>query len=125
MVLGVGTGSVGVEMTKEEQQKIWEWCGFIYDESNRTSIYTPSDKWVTPDGKLMRGLPDFTVDNLLKWSRPKLLPNYDYQLIGCSGGRHKAIIVKIDPVWTTTFCEAVDSDPAEALGQAILKVIDD
>lgn len=96
-------------MTEQEMQKLWEWCGF------RRHIDLP-EWWDGPGGRYFREkLPSLDLDNLFRWAVPKLLSlGYGYLL---SSGR---LTLYVQGNWLIV---PFADDPAEALAQAILKVI--
>jgi len=118
-------------------RKLAEWVGFIYDESLRTSIYKPSTKWITPDGHIMDGIPDFahSLDACFKWLVPKLREGRGRIRIGFdyfdTGGGEVVIeeYVKLITGWYWTYLShyqpARGFDPALALCKAIEKLIDE
>jgi len=100
-------------------RKIWEWCGFTrYDLWS-----TRGQGWKAPNGDKFPNTPELTLDNLFKYAVPKL----------CAGDRYSVKIYTHK--YNTEVCILShyadhrnslgnNPDPAEALAQAILKVIE-
>jgi len=87
----------------------------------------PLDGWVSPDG-FQYSIPDFLHDltTLFKWAVPELRRRgYDYALFGCYGGKHKAEIIKLmEDEWAELATYAIADEPAQALFEAIEKLIE-
>jgi hypothetical protein len=95
-------------MEQERVQKIWEWAGFKWN--NRIEL------WDDPiDGLISSILPPLTLDNLFKYVMPKLKAvsllwdGRTYDIAVVNNGEESGAFVNLDP--------------AEALAEAIEKVI--
>jgi len=80
------------------------------------------------DGHFFSKLPDLfhSLDALFKWAVPELRRRgYDYVLFGWQNDRHKAEIAKPSFEWGTELVtSAVTDEPAQALFEAIEKLLD-
>ena len=59
--------------TKEQLQWFWEQCGFVYEKSQTRSIDIRA-RWTAPDGYITDELPSIDLNNLFKYTVPKLIP---------------------------------------------------
>lgn len=117
-------------MTKEQEQELWEWCGFTRLEPGKDGYHFVATgkewNWMAP-GKTRRFesvpfLPRIDLNSLFKWAVPKLANYSMYK------GLEPGVPVfgqHIAKVWSLThgYGEAYSEDPADALFEAIYEVI--
>jgi hypothetical protein len=113
-------------MNKEQTEKLWKWCGFSLSEDTDTGYKI----WRDAKGNLYaagydRDTPcDLTLDSLFKWAVPKLVENWQLEIRKTFSFITSVALneCKNTPMRRQVFI--AEEDPAEALAQAILEVID-
>ena len=117
-------------MKQEDIKRLWEWCGFVFSVEINYEVYEDYKEhqiFYYPNSPITDNvyrLPEPTLDNLFKYAVPKLLEQYDITLYTDDGYYF---------AWIRENCsEKIIADsvvgqlePAEALAQAILKVIEE
>ena len=113
-------------ITKEQEEKIWRWCGFRLADVKKDYHYEGGVRvadWENPDNTYtVKYLPQFTLDNLERWAFPK------FRAITISKGLDK-------PIWDVdiilgggmnillTRSYGYADNPVEAIALALLRVI--
>jgi len=103
-------------MTDEDKKLIWEWCG--------VSVSYLSDMGIWVFSGVYQREARLDLNNLFKYAVPELYKRgYYYTILQWNEGQHKAIIDKKTVEWAVTASDAIDKDPAEAFGKALLQLI--
>ena len=130
------------EPTKEQKQKFWEWCGFVYKDMGytRKSGFNYHGKvfehdiqvfhWVTETVDFGEHLPPIDLNSLFKWAVPKLIKPADSQggieFQYYPGGLKCIVTVESEPGFESyESFQPKEFDPAIVLFWAIWSVIND
>ncbi len=102
------------------KQEFWERFGVNSNPSSNAY-----ETWVWPDGRIKGYLPPITLDNLFKYVVPKINKlGYNVRSYTYSDGLTDAFVDGLGKYGMVDIVER-DKDPAQALYQAVCKVIEE
>ena len=99
-------------MTDKDKKSIYEFCGFRF----KLSASENPHYWIDPDGLAINALPSLNMENLFQYAMPKL-KDYFRKVSNPPYNLYEMLSDWIYDVIMT------DIDPAEAFGQALIKLI--
>lgn len=121
-------------MKQEDEIRLWEWCGWRiaskpYEVSFVDGVQGKNidvEFWYSPDEpNEPQAIPELTLDNLFKYAVPKLTNLWGMTLYPPQANENRDwyCILKEQGINSAEF-QGYAENPAEALAQAISKVID-